>query len=205
VAPRFIAEQLARPSGARGRVVSFLMNRRNGRMNAFALDQLELAANDSVLELGFGGGRALTRLVGTVRLTCGIDPSSDVVRWAGARFADAVRSGAAEFRVGGVEALPAAAAEFDKVLSVNTVYFWAALQAGADEIARVLAPGGRVVLGFVPKSRMDRMNFPAEIFTAREPDDVLEALRGAGFAEVEMRAARREEAWLAATGVRPAP
>lgn len=30
-----------------------------------------------------------------------------------------------------------------------------------------------MVLGFLPKAHMDRMNMPAEIFTPREPDEVI--------------------------------
>ncbi len=49
------------------------------------------------------------------------------------------------------------------------------------EVQRVVSPGGRVVVGFVPKERMERMGMPVDIFTARDLDDVIEALGKAGF------------------------
>ncbi|WP_352534706.1 MULTISPECIES: methyltransferase domain-containing protein [unclassified Mesorhizobium] len=101
------------------------------------------------------------------------------------RFADAVRAGRAEFRVGLVEDLPLPDSTFHKALSVHTVYFWQSLRAGSAELARVLKPGGRVVLGFLPKAHMDRMNMPADIFTPREPDEVIAALRDAGSATLK--------------------
>ncbi len=98
---------------------------------------------------------------------CGIDPSDDVIAAARRRFSVAVeKKGAAEFKVGSVESLPVPSGAFDKALSVNTVYFWTSLESGMAEIRRVLSPAGRVVIGFVPKARMDRMKMPRHFHTA---------------------------------------
>jgi hypothetical protein len=64
-----------------------------------------------------------------------------------------------------------------KVCTVNTVYFWKSLETGFTEIRRVLARGGRVVIGFLPKDGMARLNMPADIFTLRAPEDVIAALK----------------------------
>lgn len=60
-------------------------------------------------------------------------------------------------------------------------------------------PGGRVALGFLPKTHMDRMNMPADIFTPREPDEVIAALRDAGFEDTELRSPSTDAACLVAT------
>ncbi|MFC3077936.1 class I SAM-dependent methyltransferase [Phenylobacterium terrae] len=202
MAPRFVARQLSRPTGLGGRIIRSLMNRGNASLNSYAVEQLRLSADDRVLEIGFGGGVALPRPIREAAYVCGVDASPDVVKAATTRFANDVSAGRAEFRVGMVESLPSPDAAFDKALSVNTVYFWKSLESGAREIGRVLKPGGRVVLGFVPKARMDRMNMPADIFTPRKPDDVAAALADAGFDAVEVRKPRGDWGWMTATGVR---
>jgi len=178
------------------------MNRTNARLNGYALDQLQLNPADRVVEVGFGGAVIMPQLLRDAAFVCGIDRSPDVVATAARRFADAARTGRAEFRVGTVENLPLPDAAFDKAVSVHTVYFWKSLGTGAAELARVLAPGGRVVLGFLPKANMDRMNMPADIFTPREPDEVVEALQDAGFSDAGLRRQGPKTAWLVATGVR---
>ncbi|MBZ9683862.1 class I SAM-dependent methyltransferase [Mesorhizobium sp. B2-5-9] len=178
------------------------MNRGNARLNSYALDQLQLVPEDRVLEVGFGGGTALPRLLRGATLVCGVDRSQDVVKTARRRFADAVSAGRAEFHVGTVEKLPLRDSTFDKTLSVHTVYFWQSLEAGSAELARVLVPGGRIVLGFLPKVHMDRLNMPADIFTPRDPDDVIAALRNAGFKEFEIRRPTSETARIVATAIR---
>jgi len=190
MAPRFIARQLSHPSGVIGRLIAALMNRHNARMNAFAVRLLDLASADRVIEIGFGGGVTLPSLIGQARLVAGVDRSLAMVERAKARFAQAVKAGRAEFRQGTVEALPFAAASFTKACTVNTVYFWPSLEAGFAEIHRVLAPGGRAVVGFLPKERMDRMAMPVDIFTSRAPEDVDAALGTVGFKDI--RAERPE-------------
>jgi arsenite methyltransferase len=204
VIPRVLARQLSRPTGILGALVRRLMNRGNARMNAFAVRQLDLAPTDRVLEIGFGGGVTLPSFLGKAAFVGGVDRSGDVVARARARYGAAVAAGRADFREGQVEALPFEPGTFDKVCTVNTVYFWTSLDAGFAEIHRVLAPGGRVAVGFLPKERMDRIGFPADIFTPRAPDDVVASLTKTGFTNV--RVARPEAAtpWNVAVAVRPA-
>ncbi len=179
--PRFIARQLSHPSGFIGRFIMREMNRRNAKMNAFALEKLSLAPADRVLEIGFGGGVLLPALIERAAFVAGLDRSQAAVDAAASRYAQPVTNRRAEFRLGDVALLPFADASFNKVVTVNTVYFWPSLETGFAEIARVLAPGGRLAVGFLPKERMMRMNMPAEIFTLRAPEDVIAALTNTGF------------------------
>ncbi len=104
-------------------------------------------------------------------------------------------SGRADFREGQVESLPFDRASFDKACTVNTVYFWTSLDAGFAELRRVLAPGGRVAVGFLPKERMDKMGFPADIFTPRAPEEVVASMTRAGFAGVRIERPAPSTPW----------
>ena len=193
--PRFIARQLSRPTGFFGRIMGRLMNWHNAKLNSYAVRQLELTPSDRVLEVGFGGGVTLPSLIAGAAFVGGVDRSSDMVRRAKAMFSEAVSAGRADFREGNVEDLPFEASSFGKVCTVNTIYFWSSLDAGFAEIHRVLLPGGRVVVGFVPKERMDRMRMPADIFTSRAPNDVVAALRKAGFSDVRIERPKPTTPW----------
>jgi len=171
------------------------MNRHNAKMNAFAVEQLGLRPSDRVLEIGFGGGATLPALIGGAAFVGAIDRSRDVVEWAKARFSAAVKSGRARFLEGSVEAIPFPAAAFEKVCTVNTIYFWRSLDAGFAEIHRVLAPGGRVVIGFLPKEWMDRLGHPSDIFTSRTADAGVAALTNAGFKDVHVERPEPATRW----------
>jgi ubiquinone/menaquinone biosynthesis C-methylase UbiE len=165
--------------------MALLMNRHNAKMNGFVLEQLAITAADRVLEIGFGGGPNLPHLIDRAAFVGGVDRSSAMVRRAQSRFHHAVAAGRAEFREGTVEEIPFASESIGKVCTVNTIYFWKSLDAGFAEIRRVLSPGGRAVIGLLPREHMDRMGMPPDIFTTRAPDEVVSAMDRAGFLERE--------------------
>jgi SAM-dependent methyltransferase len=195
MAPRFFARQLSHPSGTLGRVVGGLMNRFNRGVTGYAIEQLALEPSDRVLEIGFGGGMMLDTLTQRARFVAGLDRSELMVRRARARLEPLIAAGRVDIREGVVESMPFPDASFDKALTVNTVYFWSSLGAGFAELHRVLAAGGRLAVGFLPKEHRDRLAMPADIFTTRAPDDVVGALGDAGFSGARVMRPRPTIPW----------
>jgi ubiquinone/menaquinone biosynthesis C-methylase UbiE len=201
--PRFIARQLARPSGLPGWLIGHLMNRRNVKMNAFAIRQLAINPTDRVLEVGFGGGATLSHLIKNAGFVAGLDRSRDVIRRANSKFSQAVAAGRAAFHESTVEVLPFDASSFEKAITVNTVYFWESLDLGFRELYRVLAPGGAMVVGFLPKDWMDRMGMPTDIFTTRTLEEVVTATEEAGFIDARIEKPQTDTAWVVIAAFRP--
>ena len=192
--PRFVAQQLSNPRGIGGWLTRFGMNRGNARINAFTIDQLNLQPTDAVLEIGFGGGPNLARLLGAAASVTGADRSPDAVAAAERRYARECDAGRARFIVAHVDNLPLPDAAFTKALTVHTVYFWPSLSRGFDELHRTIKPGGFLAIGFLPKERMDPMGMPADIFTPRHPDELAVAANAAGF-KSELRVPPGDAPW----------
>lgn len=193
--PRFVARQLSHPRGCWGRITGRLMNRRNAVMNAYAMELLAIKRSDRVLEVGFGGGVNLPLLIEEASFVTGVDASPDVVNQARTKYRDAMKEGRAAFHVGRAEALPLRGMQYHKACTVNTVYFWKSLDAGCSELYRVLMPGGRLAVGFLPKAYMDRMKLPRDIFTSRTAGEMIQALELAGFKDVRVCRPRPSTAW----------
>jgi SAM-dependent methyltransferase len=179
------------------------MNRRNAKINAFAVRQLNPGKTDRVLEIGFGGGATLSNLIGKAGFVAGLDRSRGMVARANSRFSEAIASGRAVFREGVVEAIPFGDSTFEKVMTVNTVYFWKSLDRCFDEIYRVLTPEGRVFVGLLPKEFMDRMGMPKDIFTPRTVNEIVAALKRKGFDDVRIERPEIHTAWVIISAYRP--
>lgn len=109
-----------------------------------AVDLLGVGADDDVLEVGFGTGMglALARARGA-RLVAGVERSESMVRAAHRQLGRR----AVDLRVGAAASLPWADATFSRALAVNGLHLWDWPLDGLREVRRVLAPGGRLVLG----------------------------------------------------------
>ena len=155
--------------------------------NDATLERLALQPTDTVLEIGFGPGRALERAARRVPQgrVVGIDVSEEMSRAATRRCADFVRTGRVELYRADAARLPFPRASFDKAYSVHTLYFWQHPAEVLVEARRVLRPGGLLALCYRSKSDPATQNFPEAVYRFLNEGDVVAQLREAGFADVE--------------------
>lgn len=180
-----IARQARHPSGWFGRVTTRVMRWETIPENERALARLELQGDDRILEIGFGPGRTLEKLIrGLTRgFVAGVDPSELMVSAARKRLARHLEKGKSVVCRGEAARLPFPDGHFNKVFAVHVVYFLPDLSAALREMRRVLEPGGRLLLGFRPiengQGAKDR--FPAAVYRSYGNDEAAAAAAQAGF------------------------
>jgi arsenite methyltransferase len=185
----FLAGQLGRPSGLFGRFVTArLMNRSSRAINELTLRSLRLVPDDRVLEVGFGGGDLIARLLPAPATghVSGADFAEDMVELGEKRFARAIAAGQVDLVCAGVEKLPYDDEAYTKACTVNTIYFWPEPRIALAELHRVLKDGGLLVVGFSPRAALEKMSFTKHGFRYYEPDEVRALLDDAGFADIEL-------------------
>lgn len=187
--PSWLVTQLGRPSGVLGHLVASAMDRRNRTMALHAVGALDLEGAPTVVDLGFGSGVAIAMILAHVPAArvVGVDPSAVAVRAGQRRFGRALAAGQLRLLEGALPALPLEAASVDAVLSNNTVYFWPDLDAGLAELARVVRPGGQVVLGIRPVEALVALGFAARGLRVIEGAELAAAMTRAGFTEPSVR------------------
>ncbi len=142
---------------------------------------------EQILDVGCGKGTLALEVArrGSAGRVAGIDPSSEQI--ARARRAAARRNAPIEFQIGVIEQLPFPEATFDVVLSTLMMHHVPAplKRQGLSEIARVLKPGGRLVIADFTH-HADRAGRSARFHAggSRLPD-LVALVTDAGFERVE--------------------
>lgn len=159
------------------------------------LQHLELTAGETVLDLGSGAGidaLIAARAVGNEGRVIGVDMTPEML--AAAR-ANAAQAGASqvEFREGRLERLPVEDASVDAVTSNCVINLVPDKRAVFAEIARVLRPGGRLVIsdivldGELPAAVRDSvMAYVGCVAGAEQRDAYFRMLAEAGLGDIEV-------------------
>lgn len=138
----------------------------------------------NVLEVGYGAGAVLLALAPIARTLHGIDLDAEPL--AVTRFLEA-RGHQAKLEKGSVYTLPYDDGAFDLVVSFSVFEHLHEFDRGLREVARVLAPGGRFLLGMPAVNRMMELGFRAIGFKGIEdhhvttPQSVAREFGRAGF------------------------
>lgn len=127
------------PAGLKA-AVAFLFKRHEVARLAVGLG--ELGPGDRLVDIGCGPGYAAALAVKSGAEAIGVDPAPVMLRVAAARW---LRPSRPDWRVGTAEELPVDGGWATVIWSLATVHHWHDIDRGLEEVARVLAPGGRFV------------------------------------------------------------
>lgn len=196
------------PEGAAGRAMLARMNESHMNLTTWGMGLIDFTPTDTVLDIGCGGGSALTHMA--VHVTAGhlvgIDYSETSVAASRAFNASYIAAGRMEILRGSVEALPFPDAHFDEVVTVESFYFWPDPAENLKEVARVVKPGGTFLLLAEICERPDltariRAQIAAYDLTNPTPEEFKSLFRAAGFAAVETHF-MDGEFWIGVVGKR---
>jgi ubiquinone/menaquinone biosynthesis C-methylase UbiE len=145
-----------------------------------------------MLDVGCGTGNLALRLAGSGAMVVGVDPAEGMVAAARAK-----RDGLpASFAVAVAERLPFPDHSFDRTASSVSAHHWEDPEAGFQELARVLRPGGTLafadvrmpgrVARFLLRQYGRSLSNPHGHRPGWEPEELARLLYGAGFRRVRI-------------------
>jgi arsenite methyltransferase len=184
-----VAGQLGRPHGILSPFVARALNKGNERLIAAAVEAAAPPRGGIAADIGFGGAVGLSLLldrVGDDGVVHGVEIADDMLSRAKSKFGRDVQSGRLQLSSGSLTGLPLDDGSVDALITVNTVYFITELDTACAELARVLRPGGRAVIGIGDPDVMARLPFTSHGFTIRPVAEIAAALQNSGL-QVEHR------------------
>jgi len=181
---KFLARQLSKPSKVIGPLVlAQLWIHRNKALNDAALRLLAFESGDNALEVGFGGGyllgEALVRV--THGLVAGIDVSAAMTDHCRSRYQHHILAGKLELQCASVSKIPYGDKRFNKVYSVNSLFYWPDVRQGIQECWRVMVEGGTLVLVFTSSASLKGKSFARHGLVLHDGADIATIMRDIGF------------------------
>jgi ubiquinone/menaquinone biosynthesis C-methylase UbiE len=183
-----IAGQLRKPEGEEGIRTGKWMNTGNVHINRDAIHALAVSGNDNILEIGMGNGFFVQEIVSTdpsIKYT-GVDFSHTMIREAVSINQSWIQSGQVQFAEAGANNLPFSSGAFNKIFTVNTLYFWDDAPKVLQELKRVLQPGGRLIIAIRPRRLMINYPFTEYGFRLYDKNELARLLEENRFSEIKI-------------------
>lgn len=169
-----LAAQLGRPEGEDGILVANNMHETNIGMTRHAIARLQVGDHNRILELGHGNCGHLELLLSAGRNIAyhGLEISDLMHREAQQLNREYTEQGRAVFGMYDGRKIPFPDAYFDRIFTVNTIYFWQEPEKLLEELYRVLQPGGLLNITFAHKDFMQQLPFTPFGFTLYNTQDI---------------------------------
>ena len=126
------------------------------------IDELRLPPGSRVLEVGCGAGLATVELARRGYIVESTDSSAEMVELAAHQLAQAGFSGSVTVGLADVHALPHPSGSFTLALALGVLPWLHTPEGALDELARVLAPGGHLIVTADNRLRLNMLVEPVE-------------------------------------------
>ena len=136
------------PTGKYGKLMLADMNEHHLSVTTWGLSHWTVNPNDTILDIGCGGGRTINTLSQNVTSgkVYGVDYSETALECAAEYNTAEIAADKVKLINASVEHLPLADQTFDKIVTVESFYFWPSPVDNLREVLRVLKIGGTFLL-----------------------------------------------------------
>lgn len=174
-----IASQLKHPTGEKGIEMGNMMNETNINMTKHSIQNLNISKENKILELGHGNAGHVEFLFEQAENLkyYGLEMSELMFQEARQINRNYVSQKQAFFSLYDGNKIPFEDESFDKIFTVNTIYFWQEPQKLLLEIYRVLKPNGNFCLTFAEEDFMKKLpftQFEFELYSTEKAQDLIQ-------------------------------
>jgi len=172
----YVGNNFRNPNGIGGKITTKIMNIMNQKQYKAVLDNISLETNDVLLDIGFGNGYLINKLLkknNNIKIY-GIDISKDMVNIVSKKYKQYIDNNCLTLLLGNINNKTTFENEmFYKIYTVNTIYFWDDLQKCFSEIKRILKPNGIFINAIYTKKQLDKTKFSRKGFNKYSKEEMI--------------------------------
>ena len=207
-----LIKQGSNPKGRLGRIIAKGLNKHHAKIASWGLSHLQVNIEDTILDIGCGGGRDVKVLAEIVinGKIYGIDISEESVKVAKHTNKEFIEIGRVKILKASVSSLPFEKHTFDLITGIETYSFWPDFSNDLKEIYRALKPGGTLALiqgDYISENEIHRRK--SEKWARRgnfhifSPEEIQNFFKQSAYSNIEV-IEEKEKGWLIVIGKKPA-
>jgi len=192
----YIAKQFSKPTGFFGNISTFLMNNMNKVQYDSVINNINCIAQDRILDIGFGNGYLINLLAKKNKSDFyGIEISEDMINVASKRNSRYIENNKMHLLSGSADNMPFKEDFFDKIYTVNTIYFWPDLDKGLQEVKRVLKKDGIFINAIYSKEWLNKLKYTEYGFSKYTPDEFKQAINRNGLEVIKVIETKKDTSY----------
>ncbi len=172
---KFVGGNFGNPNGFAGKISTKIMNIINKRQYKAILDNINLEQNDILLDIGFGNGYFINKLFKkNIPINIyGIEISNDMIKNVSKKYNKYIENGLLKLSLENIVSTSFENATFNKIYTINTIYFWNELEKCFSEIKRILKPKGIFLNAIYTKEYLDNIIYTKYGFNKYSIKDII--------------------------------
>ena len=141
---KYVGNNFGNPNGIGGILSTLFMNIFNQKQYKAVLDNINLKDNDNILDIGFGNGYLINKLFKKyIQIKIfGIEISNDMVNKVSKKYKKYIEKEQLKLNLEDIGKTSFENETFNKIYTINTIYFWNNIEKCFSEIKRILKPNG---------------------------------------------------------------
>lgn len=178
-----IESQLSFPEGEKGIEIAVMMNETNIKMTTTSITALQIQDSQVVVELGHGNCKHLDLILNKANNIkfYGLEISETMFNEAIKLNQPFIENNKADFYLYDGEEIPFESNSINKIMTVNTLYFWDKPIVLLNELYRILKPNGKLVITFAKEEFMKNLPFVGQKFRLFTNQKALELISKSKF------------------------
>jgi ubiquinone/menaquinone biosynthesis C-methylase UbiE len=178
---KYVGKKFGNPNGFGGKISTKIMNIINQKQYNAVLKNIKLEPNNNVLDIGFGNGYLINKILKqnvSVNIY-GIEISEDMVNKVKSKYNNV------KLFLENINKTSFGENTFDKIYTINTIYFWNELDNCFSEIKRILKPNGIFMNVIYTKEYLNKLIFTKYGFIKYSVEDIKNITENNGMKIIE--------------------
>lgn len=156
---KYVGRNFGNPNGFGGKITTKIMNIINQKQYNAVLNNIHLKQDNIILDIGFGNGYLIKKLFEqniSIKIY-GIEISNDMINKTIIKNKQNIENGKLKLSLENINKTSFGENTFDKIYTVNTIYFWNELDKSFSEIKRILKPDGMFINVIYTKEYLNKI------------------------------------------------